>query len=141
MKDVITEERHDLYIWIIRSMVEIESHVLLLNIKFIFADQKSTPTVLVVCDLGIESSCTLHGDFYHLLYKVWPQQFHSSIYPQLRTFLSAMLLSNTREEWNSSYPCASVLAQSTPWNASALNVIYTRIIISYAGLLPPKYQG
>ena len=56
-ESIVTEETHGFYIWLICSMVEIERHFLLSNIKIIFADQKITPTVLH--DLGIEHSCTL----------------------------------------------------------------------------------
>jgi hypothetical protein len=90
---VMEETLHEFYLWILWSMVAIEPHFKLSNIQIIFADQKITPTILQ--DLGIEGSCTLWGDFYHLLNEVWPEQFHPLLYPQLRKFLSAMLLSNT----------------------------------------------
>ncbi len=87
-----------------------------------FADQKVTPTVLQ--DLGIESTCTLRGDFYHLLHEVWPNHFHSSVYPQIQKFLRTMLLSSNQVEWESAYSCASELLCTKPKQMSALNAIY-----------------
>jgi hypothetical protein len=120
-ESIVTEETHEFCLWILRSMVEIEPRFELSNIQIIFADQKITPTMLQ--DRGIEGSCTLRGDFYHLLNEVWPEHFHPSLCPQLRKFLSSMLLSNTVEEWDNSHSCAAELARGTPKSLSALNAI------------------
>jgi hypothetical protein len=64
-ESIITKETHKFYIWILQSMTSIEPHFQLSDIQLIFADQKITPAVLQ--DLGIEETCTLCGDFYHLL--------------------------------------------------------------------------
>ncbi len=119
-------------------MVWIEPRFQLSNVKIIFADQKITPTILQ--DLGIEGSCTLRGDFFHLLNEVWPEQFHVSLYPQLRKFLSAMLLSNTVQEWDNSYSCAAELAQTNPRSLSALDAIYQNHT-KYAGNYLRSIEG
>jgi hypothetical protein len=72
-ESIVTEETHEFYVWILQSMTSIEPCFTLLDIYLIFAEQKITPTVLL--DLGIEESCTLHGEFYHLLNEVWPDHF------------------------------------------------------------------
>jgi hypothetical protein len=137
-ESIVTEETHEFYLWILRSMVEIEPRFKLSNIQIIFADQKITPTILQ--DLGIEGSCTLRGDFFHLLNEVWPEQFHVSLYPQLRKFLSAMLLSNTVQEWDNSYSCAAELAQTNPRSLSALDAIYQNHT-KYAGYYLRSIEG
>ncbi len=94
-ESIVTEETHEFYIWILQSMTSIEPRFQLSDIWLVFADQKITPTVLH--DLGIEETCTLRGDFYHLLNEVWPDHFHPSVYPTIKKFLSAMLLSKTQK--------------------------------------------
>jgi hypothetical protein len=117
-ESIVKEENHKYYVWILRCMVEIEPWFQLCNVGIIFADQKITPTVLQ--DLGIESTCTLRGDFYHILHEVWPNHFHSSVYPQIQKFL---LLSSNEVEWESAYSCASELLRTKPKKMSALNAI------------------
>ena len=129
-ESIVTEETHEYYIWILQCMVQIEPRFQLCDVRIIFADQKITPTVLN--KLGIESTCTLCGDFYHLLHEVWPNHFHSSVYPQIQKFLRAMLLSSKQIEWDSAYLCASEILINKPWMLSALNDIYGD---------PEKYAG
>ena len=129
-ESIVTEETHEYYVWILQCMVEIEPRFQLCNVRIIFADQKITPTVLQ--ELGIESTCTLRGDFYHLLHEVWPNHFHSSVYPQIQKFLRSMLLSSNLTEWDSAYVCASKILIEKPLMLSALNDIYGD---------PEKYGG
>jgi hypothetical protein len=66
------------------------------DLWLVFAHQKITPTVLH--DLGIEETCTLHGDFYHLLNEVWANHYHPSVYPTRKKFLAGILLPKIQEE-------------------------------------------
>ena len=129
-ESIVTEETHEFYIWIIRCIVDIEPRFHLNNINIIFADQKLTPSILE--ELGIESTCILRGDFYHLLNEVWPNHFHSSVYGRIKKFLRTMLLSTSQEEWDDSYQCGLELLTSSPRMTSALNAIYSN---------PEKYSG
>jgi hypothetical protein len=129
-ESIVTEETHEFYIWILKSMVEIEPRFELANVRLVFADQKLTDTILQ--ELGITSTCTLRGDFYHLLNEVWPDHFHSSVYPQLKKFLRAILLSKTTEEWDDAYKGGHKLLEFKPRMISALNCIYSE---------PEKYAG
>ena len=129
-ESIVTEETHEFYIWILQSMAEIEPRFELANIRIVFADQKLTDTILQ--ELGITSTCTLRGDFYHLLNEVWPDHFHSSVYPQVKKFLRAMLLSKTMEEWDDAYAGGSKLVEFKPRMVSALDCIYSE---------PEKYAG
>ena len=96
-ESIVTEETHWFYIWIIKSMAKIEPWFILSDIDIIFADQKITSTVLQ--ELRIAETCTLWGDFHHMLHEVWPEQFHSSVYPALKQFLSV--------------PCCSAIPRKT----------------------------
>ena len=137
-ESIVTEETHGFYIWILQSMAAIEPRFQLSKIRIIFADQKITPTVLQ--DLGIEDSCILRGDFYHLLNEVWPSHFHSSIYPTIKKFLGTMLLSKTVEEWENAYSCASEVLVSRPRMKSALDEIYNATE-QYAGFFLRSIEG
>jgi hypothetical protein len=120
-KSIVTKVNHKFYIWILQSMTSIEPHFQLSDIQLVFADQKITPTILQ--DLGIQETCTLRGDIYHLLYEVCPDHFHPSVYPTIKKFLGAMLLSKTQEEWDGAYTCASEVLVTPPWMKGALDDI------------------
>ncbi len=137
-ESIVTEETHEFYIWILQSMTSIEPRFQLSDIRLVFADQKITPTVLH--DLGIEETCTLRGDFYHLLNEVWPDHFHPSVYPTIKKFLSAMLLSKTQEEWESAYACAGEVLVTRPRMKSALDDIYNSVE-QYAGFFLRGIEG
>jgi hypothetical protein len=137
-ESIVTEETHEFYIWILQSMTSIEPRFQLSNIRLVFADQKITPTVLH--DLGIEDTCTLRGDFYHLLNEVWPDHYHPSVYPTIKKFLAAMLLSKTQEEWEGAYECASLVLVSRPRMKSALDDIYNSVE-QYAGFFLRSIEG
>jgi hypothetical protein len=66
-------------------MAETEPRFQLANTPIVFADQKLTDTILQ--ELGMTTTCTLRGDFYHLLNEVWPEHFHSSVCPEAKKFL------------------------------------------------------
>jgi hypothetical protein len=137
-ESIVTEETHGFYIWILQSMAAIEPRFKLSDIRIVFADQKITPTVLQ--DLGIEDTCILRGDFYHLLNEVWPSHFHSSVYPTIKKFLGTMLLSKTLEEWENAYSCASEVLISRPRMKSALDAIY-HATEQYAGFYLRSIEG
>jgi hypothetical protein len=84
-ESIVTEETHEFYVWILKSMAEIEPRFQLANTRIVFADQKLTDAILQ--ELGITTTCTLRGDFYHLLNEVWPEHFHSSVHPEVKKFL------------------------------------------------------
>ena len=71
---MITEDK-DKYVWVFRKMVEMEPRFKLDNIRFIFVDQGVTQKLLEV--FGIETSCTLRGDYHHLMREVWSKSENS----------------------------------------------------------------
>jgi hypothetical protein len=129
-KSIVNEETNEFYIWILKSMAEIEPRFQLANTRIVFADQKLTDTILQ--ELGITTTCALRGDFCHLLNKVWPDHFHSSVYPEVKKFLRAMLLSKTLQEWDDACTGGSKLVEFKPRMVSALNCIYSE---------PEKHAG
>ena len=68
---ICISENHKMYNWILRSMVETEPQFLLNQIRLIFTDQLTTQEMIV--QLGVEETCVLHGDTYHLFSKVFPE--------------------------------------------------------------------
>ena len=107
---ILIEECIEYYVWVIIQISKMEPRFNINNIKIIFADQKITIRLLVM--LGIEETCVLHGDYYHLTRKVWPAAFGVQAYQQIKTYLSAMLRSRTKEArecrahqgWNKARP-------------------------------------
>jgi len=64
-ESIVIAEDLDTYAWILRSMSEMEPRWKLADIRVIFGDQFITPTLLI--NLGIQNSCLLRGDYYHLM--------------------------------------------------------------------------
>ena len=75
-------------------MVEIEPQFSLNQIRFIFADRLITQEIIV--QLGVEEICVLHDDPYHLLNKVFPENF-GLMYDSLFRFLNTLLMGKEEE--------------------------------------------
>jgi hypothetical protein len=78
-------------------MTEIEPRFKKSSIRIIFGDGKIQPSL--ISDLGIQDTCVLRGDKWHLTNAVWPDKFGSTYYPLIQNFLIAMLDSSTQAEW------------------------------------------
>ena len=65
---IVIAEDLDTYAWVLRSMSEMEPRWKLSSIRAIFADQFITSSLLT--KLGIQDTCILRGDFYHLMNEV-----------------------------------------------------------------------
>ena len=94
-----------------------------------FADELITPTVLT--KLGIQNTCTLRGDQYHLLNEVWPAAF-GSYCSKMRCHLEAMFSSKSREEYEVGYVGAREVIVEDPAMCSKLDVFYHQ---------PERYAG
>ena len=122
-ESIVISEDIDSYAWVIRKMVEIEPRFKLENIKFIFGDQGITYGLLE--NLGIQKTCTLRGDYYHLFYQVWPQphNFGQKIFELISPFLKTMLLSRSKEEYDRCFMLAATALKDDPVKAEILNKI------------------
>ena len=110
------------YVWVLKSIVDMEKRFRLSNVDIIFADQFITETLLV--ELGIKNTCTLHSDYYHNLNKVFPETFGNK-FEQIRKYLKVML---TGEEnaWHNGYKQAREHLIGDPQKLSSLEQIYRR---------------
>jgi hypothetical protein len=63
-----------------KSMCEIETRSNISDLRLIYADQLISGAVLV--DLGIQETCTLRCDYYHLLEEDWPKYFGANTHNQ-----------------------------------------------------------
>ena len=110
------------YVWVLKSMVEMEPQFSLQKVKLIFADQFITDNILD--ELNIKSTCTLHGDYYHNFNKVFPETFGNQ-FERIRKYLKAML---TGEEsaWHSAYEEARDILIGDPDKLLSLDQIYRR---------------
>ena len=94
---IIVEESNSSYQWIVQTCAELEQRFQLSSIKIIFADQKIT--TLLLKNLGIANTCSLHGDRWHLLNDVWPKLFKPAhkYFDRIKSHLVTMLDSKTEE--------------------------------------------
>jgi hypothetical protein len=122
-ESIIVEESHRMYVWVTEMLAEMEPRFKLASIKLIFGDQALTDQILV--DLGIHDTCTLRGDYHHLINEVWPHTFGTYLYSQIRGDLDRMLL-GTEEEWKNSYHSAKRLLLHDAEKYSALEAIYKK---------------
>ena len=86
--------------WVIQSIQEMEPRFDLQQTNFMFADQLVTKQL--IRDLGIECTCTLRCDCWHIIDEVLPTTFGIHFYTQIRGLLQTMLL-GTREQWDACY--------------------------------------
>jgi len=121
---IVNGETIVMYTWIIQTMCKMEPRWCCSNLKIIFGDGFITPRLLR--NLGIESSCVLHGDFFHLLNEVWPNKdnFGAAAYATIKKYLRVMLRSKTIEEWNRAYNKARLLLIHLPLQLELLDKIH-----------------
>ena len=60
----------DMHQWVLASHVEMNTLWSLSNFKLMFID--GLITGILPNKLGIRESCLLRGDYYHILYEIWP---------------------------------------------------------------------
>ena len=114
----------DTYIWIIRGMESMENRWNVSQLKIMYADGLIKDRLLT--ELGIEESCILHGDFFHLFKENWPKQtnFGSKRFNLVKEYLQSMLLSKTRMEWDTAFQYAAAKLQQYPRKLELLKEIY-----------------
>eukprot|EP00978_Attheya_sp_CCMP212_P021517 scaffold62881_cov29-Attheya_sp.AAC.2 len=118
---VVIEETTSVYEWIINMMAEIEPRFKKSSIRIIFGDGKIQPTLLT--DLGIQNTCVLRGDKWHLTNAVWPDKFGSTYYPLIQNYLIAMLDSDTQAHWDTAANHARNKLEEWPHLSSFLDDI------------------
>jgi hypothetical protein len=79
-ESICVEESTRMYAWVVRMLNEMEPRFSLHNIRLIFGDQGITQTLLET--LGIDQSCTLRGDFHHLIDEVFPDTIFDEVFPE-----------------------------------------------------------
>ena len=102
-ESICVEESHRMYVWITQMLVQMEPRFNVTSVKIIFGDQALTDQILY--DLGIEDTCILRGDYYHLINEVWPSTFGIHLYHKIRRYLDRMLL-DSKSEWDLLYTSA-----------------------------------
>ena len=121
---IVVSETHEMYVWVLRMQVEIEPMRKLSSVRLIFGDGMITRGLLTA--LGIERTCVLHGDYYHLLYEVWPleKNFGQVLFLKIKQELVLMLNSLTRDHWNNAYNSAKNILINHPDKLELLDEIY-----------------
>ena len=105
-------------------MVSIEPRWSVSNFQLLYADGLVSKRLLI--NLGIQNSCLLHGDYYHLFRENWPNEknFGTTIFRLIKCSLSAMLLSETEEDWVRTFESAASLLIGHPHKLELLQKIY-----------------
>ena len=70
-ESVVISEDIDTYVWILQSIQDMEPKWNVNNVRLIFADGLISQSLLQ--KLGIEQTCTLHSDYWHLMTEVFPK--------------------------------------------------------------------
>lgn len=120
-ESICVEESTRMYSWVVKMLNEMEPRFQLSNIRFIFGDQGITQSLLET--LGIDQSCTLRGDFHHLIDEVFPDMFGIHKFTIISGHLSNMLL-GSQTEWENSYAAAKELLAGDAEQVSLLNSIH-----------------
>ena len=139
-ESIVTTEDIATYTWIFKAMLSIEPRWSFSNIQIIYADGLVTKRLLI--NLGIQHSCVLHGDYYHLMRENWPkpQNFGIVVFRLIKSFLASMLTSTTEEEWDNAYHSAFAKITAHPSKVSLLNKIYNNPQY-YAGYVTSEIVG
>jgi hypothetical protein len=76
--------------------------------------------------MGIQDTCLLRPDFYHLTNEVWPkaENFGQVLYPRIKNFLETMLKSTTEAEYTNAFEAALAVVEYEPTKRSLLESIY-----------------
>lgn len=121
---IVLAETHEMYIWVMRMQISIEPRRSLSSIRLIFGDRLITRGLLSA--LGIERSCLLHGDYYHLMYENWPMEnnFGQVVFNSIKTELRLMLSSLTKHNWDNAYLSARDKISEYPDKIKILDAIY-----------------
>ncbi len=137
---IVTSEDIDTYTWIFKAMVSIEPRWSPSKLQIIYADGLITTRLLK--NLNIENSCILHGDYYHLFKENWPNDDNFGIvaYRLIKSYLSSMLLSTTKSEWDIAFHSASELLVDLPTKLELLNKIHNNPSY-YAGYITRLIVG
>ena len=123
-ESIVIAEDLDTYAWILRSMSEMEPRWKLADIRVIFGDQFITPTLLI--NLGIQNSCLLRGDYYHLMKEVWPtsENFGSGVMAVIGKWLQVMISSPNILECERAYQLAATFLKTDPRKLNKLKKIH-----------------
>ena len=139
-ESVVISEDIDTYVWILQSIQDMEPKWNVKNVRLIFADGLISQSLLQ--KLGIEVTCTLRSDYWHLMKEVFPKthNFGTVCFEMIKNHLQTMLLSNTSEEWDNAYNDAIIIIRDYPLKLEKLKEIYDRPSY-YAGYYVREIYG
>jgi hypothetical protein len=125
-ESVVLTEDIETYKWIILMQAEMVPAFSIRDILLIFGDGKITDRLL--SELGIQDTCLLRCDYYHVMKEIWPNKHNFGIagFPLIQQHLRAMLLSNTEDEWNFAYKCARDIIKDFPLMVEKLEDVHNK---------------
>ena len=88
-ESIVIEERLDAYKFVLKSLFEMAPKRPKSQVHVLALDCFVTPSLLEM--LGIETTCKLMWDHYHILESIWPKKLGVYYFTELRTLLSRLL--------------------------------------------------
>lgn len=93
---IMCTERLECYQFVVEAMYEMAPSASMADIRIIFGDGIMEESLLV--RLGIQGTCHLGYDQYHLLHIDWPLQFGAQLWTILEDSFKQFVYANTEEE-------------------------------------------
>jgi hypothetical protein len=100
-ESIVCAERVDAYVWAVRSTLEMAPGRKKEDINLIFAD--GIVSDLLLETLGIQDTCHLCLDAYHLLAFDWPKQFGPALWPRLQVNFRKLLYADSEAVYDEAY--------------------------------------
>jgi hypothetical protein len=124
-ESLIIEESHAAYEFVLQSIFDMEPNRDKSQVAIIFADCGVTNSLLG--PLGIEKTCNVIWDSFHLLSKVWPEALGEHIFIKVSTLLRDMVYSKTEEDYKKAFQNVTCRLESKhPQALEYLNGFYIK---------------
>ena len=112
VESLLVEESIDSYVWVLKSMFDMESKFDKTSIKIIYADEFITENILNL--LYIEDTCVLRCDTYHLQSLIWPKYFGSRTWKIIEGGMRRLLLADSPQQYESCFNHVLDLLRGNP---------------------------
>jgi hypothetical protein len=100
-ESLLIEESFEAYAFVVNSLCEMEPARHRATIGLIFADCGLSNDFLPL--VGMQTTCRVVWDSFHLLNKVWPDELGESIFAQVQEFLSNMVHAKTEAKFKEAF--------------------------------------
>ena len=132
------EETIESYTFVLKSLLDMEQRFDKSQFKLFFSDEFITNKLLI--NIGIQSSCILRSDQYHLVEDVWPKHFGAYVWSLIKAPMKEMLNAPTQDKFELAYHHARDLLCGNFQFQEYLDKIYANPT-RYAGYVLKQIEG